>query len=117
MIKPGLSINDLQNATKDILSNKLIEIGLISQKEELERYYYHNVSHHLGLDTHDPMSRNNPLVAGNVITVEPGLYIKEYNIGVRIEDDVLVTEEGHLNLSEEIIKEVSDIEKYIKGNN
>ena len=117
MIKPGLSINDLQNATKEILSSELIKIGLISQKEELERYYYHNVSHHLGLDTHDPMSRNNPLVPGNVITVEPGLYIKEYGIGVRIEDDVLVTAEGHLNLSEEIIKEVSDIEKYIKGNN
>lgn len=116
MVKPGLSICDLQEETKNILSRGLMDLGLINNKEELDRYYFHNVSHHLGLDTHDPMSRNKPLIAGNVITVEPGLYISEYNIGVRIEDDVLVTENGHINLSQEIIKEISDIESLIKEN-
>ena len=116
MVKPGLSISDLQEETKNILSRGLMDLGLINNKEELDRYYFHNVSHHLGLDTHDPMSRNKPLIAGNVITVEPGLYISEYNIGVRIEDDVLVTEDGHINLSQEIIKEISAIESLIKEN-
>lgn len=115
-IKPGLSISFLQEKTKNILAEGLIELGLITNKEEINKYYFHNVSHHLGLDTHDPIDRKLPLVKGNVITVEPGLYIPEYNIGVRIEDDVLVTEIGSLNLSEEIIKECDDIEKFMEGN-
>ena len=116
LVKPGISILSLQEQTKEILSNGLIELGLIKQKDELDKYYFHNVSHHLGLDTHDPMDRSKSLVPGNVITVEPGLYIPEYGIGVRIEDDVLVTENGSINLSEEIIKEVKDIELYLLEN-
>lgn len=116
LVKPGISILSLQEQTKEILSNGLIELGLIKQKDELDKYYFHNVSHHLGLDTHDPMDRSENLIPGNVITVEPGLYIPEYGIGVRIEDDVLVTENGSINLSEEIIKEVKDIELYLMEN-
>lgn len=116
LVKPGISILSLQEQTKEILSNGLIELGLIKQKDELDKYYFHNVSHHLGLDTHDPMDRKENLIPGNVITVEPGLYIPEYGIGVRIEDDVLVTENGSINLSEEIIKEVKDIELYLLEN-
>ncbi|MBQ7283290.1 MAG: M24 family metallopeptidase, partial [Oscillospiraceae bacterium] len=58
---------------------------MISKKEEISKYYFHNISHHLGLDTHDPSLREMPLVEGNVITVEPGLYLEHLNIGVRIE--------------------------------
>ena len=65
----------------------------------------------LGLDTHDLGGRNAVLDVGNVITVEPGIYIPEENLGVRIEDDVLVTEDGHYVLSHAIPKEISEIEE------
>lgn len=108
---PGTTLNSLQEVAKKLLTQSLKEIGIISEDSELIKYYFHNVSHHLGLDTHDPSFREEPLKPGNVITIEPGLYIPELNIGVRIEDDVLVTASGNINLSESIIKEVSDIER------
>ena len=74
-------------------------------------YYYHNVSHHLGLDTHDICDRARPLEKGNVITVEPGLYFAKYGIGVRIEDDVLITLDGAIVLSKNIVKEIDEIER------
>ncbi len=81
----------------------------MKEDDDISKYYYHGVSHHLGLDTHDPSDRNLPLERGNVITVEPGLYFAEYGIGVRIEDNVLVTDVGGENLSLEIPKELKDI--------
>ncbi len=114
MIKPGLTILDLQNETKRLLADGLLKAKIIENNDELSEYYFHNISHHLGLDTHDPMNRTIPLVPGNVITVEPGLYIRKLGIGVRIEDDVLVTETGSDNLSKDIIKEVKDIETFIE---
>ena len=77
---------------------------------------FHNISHHIGLDTHDCSFRDLPLEPGNIISDEPGLYFKELGIGVRIEDDILVTEEGSYNLSGNIIKEISEIEKFISRN-
>lgn len=103
-VKPGINLNHLQNLTVDFFTNKCLKEGLIKDKEDLENYYFHKVSHHLGIDTHDPISRENNLKPGNVITVEPGLYFEKYKIGVRIEDDILVTENGHINLSENIEK-------------
>ena len=79
------------------------------------KYYIHNVSHFLGLDTHDVGERSRPLKPGNVVTVEPGLYFPELNIGVRIEDDVLVTETGSRNLSRGIKKEIDDVERLLKN--
>ncbi|MCH5179789.1 MAG: aminopeptidase P N-terminal domain-containing protein [Erysipelotrichales bacterium] len=114
IIKPGLTIKVLQEETKRFMADKLIELNLINNPDEIIKYYYHNVSHHLGLDTHDISLRELPLVKGNVITVEPGLYIKELGIGIRIEDDVLVTEDGSECLSKEIIKEINDIESIMK---
>lgn len=110
-ITPGICISELQEIAKRSLAKSLIDLGIAKSEEELIKYYFHNVSHHLGLDTHDPSFREKPLVPGNVITVEPGLYIKELGIGIRIEDDILVTQNGNINLSSEIVKKAKEIEK------
>jgi Xaa-Pro aminopeptidase len=111
LAKPGIKLIDLQNATIEYMAERCVQEGLIKTKENIKDVYYHNCSHHLGLDTHDPAQRELPLVPGNVITIEPGLYFKEFGIGVRIEDDALITEQGCINLSESIKKEIADIEK------
>lgn len=112
-IKPGISPVELNNILIEYYKVELKKIGLIEKDEDVKKYYFHGVSHHLGLDTHDVCQRGEKLSPGCVITVEPGLYIAEEGIGIRIEDDALVTEDGAINLSQEIIKEVSDIEEYI----
>ncbi len=110
MAKPGLTIVDLQQACLKFLAESCVKEGWIKTPEEIGKIYYHNVGHHLGLDTHDPIPRDVPLVPGCVITVEPGLYIKELGIGIRIEDNVLITEKGCENLSIEIPKSIEEIE-------
>ena len=115
MIKPGLSIPELQEFTFEFLKNEAVRAGLIKEDEDIKKYYIHNVSHFLGLDTHDVGDRSLPLEAGNVITVEPGLYFVDLGIGVRIEDDVLVTEEGSKCLSDGIGKEIYEVERLLKS--
>ena len=112
--KPGLTIKDLQEKAREILKAKLVALKLLKPDEDVTKYYFHNVSHHLGLDTHDASNREKPLEVGNVITVEPGLYIPELSIGVRIEDDILIQKDHAEVLSIEIPKEVVDIEKLFK---
>jgi Xaa-Pro aminopeptidase len=110
-IKPGVMLKELNDAVLSVYEKRLKDIGLINDRKEISNYYYHGVSHFLGMDVHDVgQTENMVLVAGNVITVEPGLYIEAESIGIRIEDDVLVTEEGYLNLSECIVKTTDEIE-------
>jgi len=111
MIKPGVTMAELNRATTESLAKGMIEIGLIEHEEEATRYYMHSVSHFLGMDTHDLGGRNAVLEPGNVITVEPGIYIPEEHLGVRIEDDVLVTETGYCVLSQNIPKEINELEE------
>ncbi|MDD3123949.1 MAG: aminopeptidase P family protein [Candidatus Izemoplasmatales bacterium] len=113
-VKPGLMFSDLNNYAKTILAEGLKKIGLIQNDSELEKYYYHNVTHFLGIDVHDVGTYQEPLKAGIVLTIEPGLYIEEEGIGIRIEDNVLVTDSGYINLSKDIIKEIDDIEKFMR---
>ena len=108
--KPGLKIKDLQEFATEFLKKECIRLGLMTESDDIRNYYYHNVSHHLGLDTHDISDREKPLEKGNVITVEPGLYFAKYNTGVRIEDDVLITLDGAVVLSKNIVKEIYEIE-------
>lgn len=114
-VKPGVTLAELQTKAKEVLAEGCKAIGLIEKDEELAKYYYHGVSHPLGLDTHDVGERNIKLKEGMIITDEPGLYIEEENIGIRIEDDILVTKDGYINLSKNIIKTVDEIENYMSS--
>ena len=109
--KAGLKIKDLQEFAKEFLRKECIRLRLMNENDDIVNYYYHNVSHHLGLDTHDISDREKPLENGNVITVEPGLYFAKYGVGVRIEDDVLITTDGAIVLSKNIVKEIDEVER------
>ncbi|QWG66694.1 aminopeptidase P family protein [Bacillus mycoides] len=118
LIKPGLKFTALNEHTKKVLAEECKAIGLIQEDEELSKYYYHGVSHFLGLDTHDVGTyKDRVLEEGMVITIEPGLYIEEESIGIRIEDDILITKDGYENLSKDIIREVEEIEEFMRENN
>ena len=112
-VKPGVELKELNEFAKNSLATACKELGLIEKDEDVINYYYHGIGHYLGLDTHDVGGRGGVLQAGMVITVEPGLYISEEGIGIRIEDDILVTETGYENLSKDIIKSVEDIEAFM----
>lgn len=113
-VKAGVTQFEYNEKGKELLAKEAKALGLIKEDVELIKYYYHGLGHALGLDVHDVGNPQLPFRVGQVITVEPGLYISEEGIGVRIEDNLLLTETGCINLSSEIIKEVSDIEAYMK---
>ena len=106
----GKTLGALNSIVVETLQQRLKEDGLISEPKEVGQYYYHGVSHHLGLDTHDlGQEREEGLPVNSVITVEPGLYIKEKKIGIRIEDDIVIKRNQALNLSKSIAKEPEEI--------
>ena len=106
-LKPGVTFRDLQKIAMDYINSH----GKDKEGRTLGRYYIHGLSHHLGLNVHDPSGPSRPLEAGMVITVEPGIYIPEENIGVRIEDDVLITPTGYKMLTARLPRTVDEIEK------
>ena len=110
MVKPGIGMKELNEKTVELIQKALIKLKLIKDKKNYRKYYMHSVGHHLGMDTHDLGARDSVLEIGNVITIEPGIYIPEEKIGVRIEDDILVTKTGYKNLSENIPKEISELD-------
>ena len=116
----GNTFNDIYVKSLEIISQGLIKLGIINDPKEARKYYPHGVSHHIGLDVHDPGSRT--LEKNMVITVEPGIYIPEnsdcdpkwWNIGVRIEDDILITDSEPINLSIDAPRSSNEIEKIMK---
>ena len=114
-IRPGVNLKEVQEFAKNFLADECFEKGLIPSKDKITDVYYHSVSHHLGLDTHDGTNKDEKLAPGMVVTCEPGLYFKEFGIGVRLEDDVLVTPDGSEVLSKDIIKEIDEIEKVLRN--
>ncbi|RYL95826.1 aminopeptidase P family protein [Sporolactobacillus sp. THM7-4] len=117
-VKPGIPYTDLNDFTIQFFTEELLKIGLIQKPEELTKYYFHHVSHSLGLDTHDVGSyRTDILRPGEVITNEPGLYIPEESIGIRIEDDVLVTNDGYEVLTTGLPRTVEEIESFMAEHN
>jgi len=114
-IKPGLTTGQLNEIVKKHYAKACVENAIIASEEEVSNVYYHGVSHFLGLDTHDVGQLESILLKpGMVITVEPGLYSSQEGIGVRIEDDVLVTETGCEVLSKGILKTIEEIEQFMK---
>lgn len=110
----GASETAVNDAVKAHFAKWLKTLNIISDDSDVGKYYYHGIGHPLGLDVHDLRRRDKIMQENNVYTVEPGLYIKEEGIGIRIEDDVWVTKGGIIELSKDIIKTVEDIENFMK---
>ena len=104
------------------MEEELINIGLISmidvkkqnpKNPAYRKYFMHGVSHYLGLDVHDVGDMNQTIKPGMIFTCEPGIYIPEENLGIRLENDILITESGNIDLMSEIPIEISEIESYM----
>ncbi len=117
LVRPGITLKELNQKLIEFYEQKLSLLGMLKRGKTVQDYYWHGVSHMLGLETHDVSLSNYPLRKGNVFTIEPGLYLEDEGIGIRIEDNVLVTEDGCINLSASIIKEADEIEAYMQKHN
>lgn len=109
LIRPGASIKEYQQQSDEIMKDALLEVGLLKDREDKEsfwKYFPHAISHGLGGDVHESLGGFKEFKPGMVLTVEPGIYIPEEGIGVRIEDDILVTEDGYKNLSADLATEL-----------
>ena len=116
---PGMTIEKINQETNKLMEEAMLKIGLINsndiknQSEEnpaFRKYYMHGVTHFLGIDVHDVGTKNTPFKKGMVLTCEPGIYIPEENIGIRIENDIVVDNEP-IDLMQNTIREIEDIEK------
>lgn len=120
-VHAGVIMKDLQAACNELLLEALISLGLCTQddirskgkKYYLDKYCYHNFSHFIGLDVHDLAYFHEPIPAGAVITNEPGIYCQEEGIGVRIENDLAVIENGYIDLMASIPIEADEIETFM----
>jgi Xaa-Pro aminopeptidase len=116
LLKPGISIPAYHEDVCKFMTEELLKLNLLSQEEvkanpkAFMKYYMHGTSHHLGLDVHDVMHRWGNLDINNVVTVEPGIYIREEGIGIRIENDVIITQTGVIDLMDDFIIETDEIE-------
>lgn len=111
MLRPGVQLVAYEAAINYYMGEKLRELGLVKtiSDEAVNRYYPHNTSHFLGIDVHDVGDFSRPLAANTVLTVEPGIYIPEENIGIRVEDDVLLSEDGNRVLSARLSRELASL--------
>lgn len=116
VLKAGKTLPDYHAEVCAFMGEKLIEIGLLTSAElksnpkAFMKYFMHGTSHHLGLDVHDVMHRFEPIPMGSVLTIEPGIYIPEEGIGIRIENDVVLTPTGTIDLMEGFAIETEEIE-------
>jgi Xaa-Pro aminopeptidase len=123
LLKPGVSITTYTDKVGEEATQQFLKIGLLKKTEvknedpenrAYRKYLYHGISHHLGIDVHDLGARTEPIKAGMVFTVEPGIYIEEEQMGVRIENNVWITKNGNKDLMRNIPITVEDIESLMR---
>jgi Xaa-Pro aminopeptidase len=119
LLVPGNNLVDYHKQVGDLMEKELLGLGLISQEDidkqdpawpAYKKYFMHGTSHYLGLDVHDVGLWTTEIKPGMVFTCEPGIYIPEENLGIRLEDDLVVTENGLINLTKHIPIEIEDVE-------
>jgi Xaa-Pro aminopeptidase len=124
LLKPGITILKYTDMVGDEASKTFLKIGLISKADvknespdnrAYRKYLYHGISHHLGIDVHDLGTKTEPIKAGMVFTVEPGIYIEEEQMGVRIENNIWITKTGNKDLFKNIPIKAEEIESLMKG--
>lgn len=124
LLRPGITPVNYQKEVIGLMERELVELGLFSAKEAkaqgpdkalVKKYFMHGTSHHLGLDVHDVSPPHEPFAEGMVLTIEPGIYIREENLGVRIENDVLIGKERNLDLMATIPIEPEEIEELMNA--
>jgi len=113
-IKPGMFFKDINEMNRDLTFPRLKAAGLLTDIADLDKYVWHRCSHHIGFDVHDVGSYEIPLAEGMFFSMDMGLYIREWGIGMRIEDDVLVTADGLKNVSSNIPRTIEEIEAAMK---
>ena len=122
MLRPGIMLDVFHQQVGDLMTQELLALGLISAKDvenqdpswpAYKKYFMHGTSHYLGLDVHDYGLWTVPVEEGMVFTVEPGIYLPKEGIGIRIEDDIVITADGHENLTRSIPKTVNEIEAFM----
>ncbi len=123
LLKPGISILDYTDKVGEEATQQFLKIGLLKKSEvknedpenrAYRKYLYHGISHHLGVDVHDLGTRTEPIKAGMVFTVEPGIYIEEEQMGIRIENNLWITKNGNKDLMKNIPITVEEIEALMK---
>jgi Xaa-Pro aminopeptidase len=115
IIKPGASFEQVLEVCKYSVFEGLKDLGLVKEYNEVSRYFWHGVAHYVGLEVHDVGSYNQLLAKDMVFTVDAGIYVPEWSVGLRIEDNILVTEDGCEHLSKDILREIDDIENLMRG--
>ena len=123
ILKPGITIVDYTEKVGEEATQQFLKIGLLKKADvknedpenrAYRKYLYHGISHHLGLDVHDLGTRTEPIKEGMLFTVEPGIYIEEEQMGIRIENNVWITRRGNKDLFEGIPITVEEIESIMK---
>lgn len=123
ILKPGISILAYTAKVNVYMEQQLVNLGLISKADiknqdpanpAYRKYFYHGVTHHLGIDVHDIGTKHLPIKEGMLFTVEPGIYIEEEQMGIRIENNIWITKTGHVDLFKNIPITVEEIERCMK---
>ncbi|MEY2793941.1 MAG: hypothetical protein RJA76_1933 [Bacteroidota bacterium] len=120
ILKPGIFWVDYQKEVERYMEGKLIDLGLFTREDVekqnptsplFKKYFMHGVAHHLGIDVHDVWNKYLPIQEGMILTCEPGIYIREEGLGIRLENNLLVTKDGNINLMQHIPIEIEEIEE------
>lgn len=124
LLKPGITILNYTDMVGEEAGKTFVKIGLLTESDlknqdkdnpAYRKYLYHGISHHLGIDVHDLGTRTEPITEGMVFTVEPGIYIEEEQMGIRIENNVWITASGNDDLFKKIPITTEEIESFMKG--